>query len=174
MPRARMSREDGLTKKSRTSTLIVMMKRSSLRATCLLLTAFTLSVSAVLSAGPFQGQVGIAIERTFSTGRAQHLKPYLPDSSRIFVAIPVAGIQAGNYSRNQILAALDQMFTRLSTRTFTLEGGRLPNLQRGPARARWQFRPNDAPTDITTFLYFTITSNPLKPQITSIRGEDPS
>ncbi|GEM_PF-5246601 len=141
---------------------------------CILLIISVLTATAALSAGPFQGQVGIAIERTFSTGRAQHLKPYLPDSSRIFVAIPVAGIQAGNYSRNQILAALDQMFTRLSTRTFTLEGGRLPNLQRGPARARWQFRPLDSSADVTTFLYFTITSNPLKPQITSIRGEDPS
>lgn len=89
------------------------------------------------------------------------------------MAIPVAGIPAGNYSRNQILAALDQMFTRVTTRTFTLEGGHLPNLQRAPARATWRFKLNETNTDITTYLYFTITSNPLKPQITSIRGENP-
>jgi hypothetical protein len=63
------------------------------------------------------------------------------------------------------------MFRRVITRSFSLEGGRLPNLQRGPIRATWKFLNKTNNKLVETTLYLTITSNPLKPIIKSIRGD---
>jgi hypothetical protein len=65
---------------------------------------------------------------------------------------------------------LRQVFQRAMTRGFYLEGGNLPAFG-GPIRAVWKFKPPDSNRIVETALYFTITSNPLKPVITSIRGE---
>ncbi|MBN1553070.1 hypothetical protein JW979_16460 [bacterium] len=127
--------------------------------------------SLIKAKGPFHGQVGMSIERSFGTGNPEHLKPYLPDSGKIHLSIPAAGLPDGNYSRNQVLALLRQMFERVITRSFTLHGGNLPNLQRGPVRATWKFVDRNTQKEHETTIYFTITSNPLKPIIKAIKGE---
>lgn len=121
--------------------------------------------------GPFHGQVGTAIERSFGTGNPDYLKQYLPAKGKIYFSLPIANISGGNYSRTQILAMMRQMFKEVITRGFTLEGGMLPNLQRGPIRAQWEFTDRKTDRRVMTTVYFTITSNPLKPIIKSIRGE---
>ena len=126
----------------------------------------------VFSKGPFHGQVGMDIERSFGTGNPNHLAQYLSEKEKIYFSIPAAHLPGGNYSRNQIIAALRQMFERVITRGFTLKGGMLPNLQRGPIRANWKFTDRQTGKLITTSIYFTITSNPIKPMIKSIRGEN--
>ncbi|MBN1356631.1 hypothetical protein JXA40_10260 [bacterium] len=123
--------------------------------------------------GPFHGQVGTAIERSFGTGQPEHLKPYLPSDTKIYLSIPAADIPAGNYSRSQIISMLRQLFQRVATRGMHLQGGNLPNLQRGPIRGLWRFKNEQTNREIETTLYFTITSNPLKPIIKSIRGDAP-
>jgi len=125
----------------------------------------------ILAEGPFHGQVGIAIERSFGTGEPGHLKQYLPKDNKIYLAIPAANVAGGNYSRNQIMSVLRQMFERVITRSISLQGGMLPNLQRGPIRGIWRFADRKTNKTVQTTLYFTITSNPLKPIIKSIRGE---
>ncbi len=129
-----------------------------------------LLVTTAYAAGPFQGQVGTAIERSFGTGNPGYMRRYLPHG-KIYLSIPAAGVPAGNYSRNQFLSILRRMFSRVTTRSISLQGGRLPNLQRGPIRAVWRFQNNSTHKIIQTTLYLTITSNPLKPLIKSIRGD---
>jgi hypothetical protein len=129
-----------------------------------------MSIVSIQAKGPFHGQVGTAIERSFGTGQPDHLKPYLSPDAKIYLSIPAVDVPSGNYSRNQIIAMLQKMFQRVVTRSISLQGGHLPNLQRGPIRATWRFKDKDTDREVQTTLYFTITSNPLKPVIKSIRG----
>jgi hypothetical protein len=123
------------------------------------------------AAGPFHGQVGVAIERTFGMGNPDPLKPYIDDKNKTFLSIPIVNIPAGNYSQNQTLTLIRQLFDRVVTKSFYLQGGNLPNFERGPIRAKWKFYFKNTTDVIETTVYFTITSNPIKPIIKSIRGE---
>lgn len=147
-----------------------MKKRKFIVAGIIFQIFLVLNGPVTLSAGPFHGQVGIAIERSFGTGNPEHLKPYLQKDSKIFLSLPTMGISPGNYSKQQTILTLRQLFERFITRGFSLEGGHLPNFTSEPIKAVWKYSPAGSQEKLETTLYFTITSNPLAPIIKSIRG----
>ncbi len=131
---------------------------------------FAAALVPVTAKGPFHGQVGIAIEQTFGTGNPDALKRFLPDDGKVFLSIPAAEIEAGNYSANQVVTILRRTLERFRTRRFHVEGGRLPNVKRAPLKATWNYKDSRTGREGNISIYITVTSNPLKPEITSIRG----
>ncbi len=106
------------------------------------------------------GTVSGDIESAFRSGNPNALSGRLPDSGKVFLSIPAAGVSAGSYSRQQILTTLRQMFRRNKTKSVSASGG-----TGNAIRVVWTFKGKGKSRTIT--IYIAVSNG----KISSIRGE---
>lgn len=109
----------------------------------------------VMAAGSLRNDAA----RAFRSGNPGMLAGRLP-AGKVFMSIPAAGVQPGNYSRKQAMSALRQMFKAHRTESVTVSGGSGDSV-----RVVWSFRGRKGVRTITVYIQGT------KGKISSIRGE---